>query len=159
MVYAFVNINKKTKLLKGINYALACMVFFVPFSALFILSLNIRSSAFARAANNGEPIISALAKHNKDNGKYPEKLSELTPKYLPDTPWTGLIGYPDFYYYKNVDWRKDADGNHPGYELGIQCGAAILDFDWFFYWPSEKYPDNIEGNGIERIGKWAYVHE
>ena len=36
---------------------------------------------------------------------------------------------------------------------------GIMDFDVFFYWPSETYPDAIYGGVVERIGDWAYVHE
>ncbi len=34
-----------------------------------------------------------------------------------------------------------------------------VEFKRFIYWPSETYPDRIQDNGVERIHKWAYVHE
>ena len=34
-------------------------------------------------------------------------------------------------------------------------GLVVLLVDW----PSESYPNRIQGNGVERIRNWAYVHE
>ena len=44
-------------------------------------------------------------------------------------------------------------------DLVEQVGKGNINFDRFIYWPSEQYPNRIQGNGVERIGKWAYVHE
>jgi hypothetical protein len=45
------------------------------------------------------------------------------------------------------------------WELRVPCSNGMLNWDVFFYWPSEDYPDHAYGGSIERIGKWAYVHE
>jgi len=45
------------------------------------------------------------------------------------------------------------------WELRVNCGLGFLNWDVFFYWPSEDYPKNIYGGTVERMGKWAYVHE
>lgn len=45
------------------------------------------------------------------------------------------------------------------WELRIDCGGMGLNWDVFFYWPSEHYPRYIYGGVTERIGRWAYVHE
>lgn len=45
------------------------------------------------------------------------------------------------------------------WELRVPCSLGLLNWDVFFYWPSEKYPDYVYGGGVERIGRWAYVHE
>jgi hypothetical protein len=34
-----------------------------------------------------------------------------------------------------------------------------LNWDVFFYWPTEDYPPRAYGGRVERIGRWAYVHE
>ena len=126
---------------------------------LYIMSGNIRTDAFAEAGRSGAPIISALSQYHAGNGEYPEKLSALVPDYLPEIPWTGLIGYPEFYYFKANREYKNVKDYPADYELGIHCGVALINFDTFFYWPSEKYPDRGRGGSIERIDNWAYVHE
>jgi hypothetical protein len=35
----------------------------------------------------------------------------------------------------------------------------MLNWDVFFYWPTQDYPKTIYGGSTERIGQWAYVHE
>lgn len=45
------------------------------------------------------------------------------------------------------------------WELRIPCSSGVLNWDIFLYRPNESYPDYIYGGYVERIGKWAYVHE
>lgn len=45
------------------------------------------------------------------------------------------------------------------WELRIPCSRGMGNWDVFFYWPTENYPTRKYGGGIERIGRWAYVHE
>jgi len=45
------------------------------------------------------------------------------------------------------------------WELRVPCSSGFLNWDVFFYWPNESYSDYIYGGIVERIGKWAYVHE
>jgi hypothetical protein len=45
------------------------------------------------------------------------------------------------------------------WELRVPCPIGLLNWDVFFYWPSETYPDYAYGGSVERIGGWAYVHE
>lgn len=154
LIKALINLRRRKRFLKALNYFFACAVFAAAFMVLFIISSRIRTRAFEAAGENGEPIIAAISGYYSDNGEYPEMLTELVPDYLLEVPWTGLIGYPEFYYFKPNDRNLVAD-----YELGIFCGEGILNWDRFFYWPSEQYPDVIYGGGVERIGRWAYVHE
>jgi hypothetical protein len=45
------------------------------------------------------------------------------------------------------------------WELRIECPNGLLNWDVFFYWPTQDYPKYIYGGGTERIGQWCYVHE
>ncbi len=45
------------------------------------------------------------------------------------------------------------------WELGIDCPNGMLNWDVFFYWPTQDYPQRIYGGTVERIGAWCYVHE
>jgi hypothetical protein len=37
--------------------------------------------------------------------------------------------------------------------------TAVLNWDTFIYFPNQRYPDVGYGGWIERIDRWAYVHE
>jgi hypothetical protein len=71
------------------------------------------------------------------------------PDHLPWVPGTGLPAYPKF------DYRRTGG---EAFELSVFCGDGF-DFDRFVYWSSETYPDAMYGGFVQRIGKWAYVHE
>jgi len=45
------------------------------------------------------------------------------------------------------------------WELRIKCSNGVVNWDVFFYWPTEEYPKQIYGGRTELIGRWAYVHE
>jgi len=45
------------------------------------------------------------------------------------------------------------------WELRVHCSIGFLNWDVFFYWPTQDYPDGIYGGAVERIADWAYVHE
>lgn len=47
---------------------------------------------------NAGPLISALGSFARDNGKPPETLAELVPKYLSQVPQTGYPPQPQFEY-------------------------------------------------------------
>ena len=121
-------------------------------------SEKIRHTAFERAAETGNDVLTAIDRFKNDDGAYPDNLERLVPKYLAQVPSTGLIGYPDFYYCKRGDpaCRIDSDAE---YELGIRCPSGGVNWDVFFFWPDQDYPVFVYGGGVERIGKWAYVHE
>lgn len=45
------------------------------------------------------------------------------------------------------------------WELRIDCSRGMLNWDVFFYWPTQRYPNHIYGGVVEGIADWAYVHE
>jgi len=52
--------------------------------------------------SNSTRLISAIEQYNIENGKYPDKLTNLTPKYIKEIPkvWIGIV-QKDFIYYNN----------------------------------------------------------
>jgi hypothetical protein len=153
---SLVHMKKDGELLRRASIALSCLCF-VSLWFLAMWSANaLRHRAFVRASQVGDRIVQALGRYRHDNGEYPESLKRLIPGYLDEVPYTEMIAYPDFSY------RKDRNGieNNPGsFELWISCPTGMLNFDSFIYWPSETYPDRLQGNGVERIRTWAYIHE
>lgn len=70
---------------------------------------------------------------------------------------TALLGEPDGSATPK-NYILKLEENSP-WELRIRCPLGGINWDVFFYWPSEDYPDEIYGGVVERIGDWAYVHE
>jgi hypothetical protein len=138
------------------SMALSCLCFM----GLWILAIwsagRLRHRAFVQASRVGDRIVHALVRYRNDKGEYPESLDRLIPAYLEEIPFTGMIAYPEFSYCKD---RNDNQPTPGSYDLRIWCPQAGINFDRFIYWPSETYPDQIQGKVAERIRKWAYVHE
>ena len=118
---------------------------------------ELRHAAFERAAETGNGVVAAIERFKHDNGDYPDDLGELVPKYLTQVPGTGLMGYQDYYYWKQGD-ATDRIKIDAAYKLEIDCPFG-LNFDVFFYWPNLGHPERIYGGVVEPIGNWAYVHE
>jgi hypothetical protein len=155
-IIGLVRRNRKGETARAISKSVAC----VSFVALWILAVgtsrSIRHRSFVAASSEGDRIVRALSQYRAKNGGYPERLDELIPGYIDAIPYTGMIGYPSFRY---IEGHNDLESKPGEYELRIDCTSGGINFDRFIYWPSEKYPDRIQGNGVERIRCWAYVHE
>ena len=142
----------------GVNIIVLCLLFALTITTTFMVpwvSWWIRRAAFARVAERGEVLIKAIEAYNDDKGKFPTSLDELVPEYLEQVPGTGLRGFPDYRYTSTVQYGS----YETPYQLMVHCSSGFLNFDSFFYWPSQDYPEAIYGGSTERIGKWAYVHE
>ena len=138
----------------GVSRWLACWCFCL----LFVVALRgykkVRSVAMMNAALTGSRISEALDRYRADHGAYPDEFDDLVPQYVDQIPFTGMVGYPQFYYKSGANIPGSG-----GYEIGINCPIAVLNWDKFFYWPSKAYPKSIYGGSVEPIGDWAYVHE
>jgi hypothetical protein len=138
----------------SIGAAALCLALLVWFSRYSAEAY--RSHRFMQAGLRGQPIISALAAYRRERGDYPEELQSLVPQYLSEIPSTGLLRYPEFEYRKGEKANHLAEGT---YKLRIFCPIFVLNFDEFIYQPAEDYPKRICGNRVERLGRWAYVHD
>lgn len=148
--------NKDGELVRRISMALSCLCF-IGLYLLAIRSANsLRHRTFVQASRVGDRLVQALAQYRDDKGEYPDSLDRIIPGYLEEIPYTGMIAYPGFFYRKD---RNDIQTNPGSYELRIDCTSGAINFDRFIYWPSETYPDRIQDNRVERLYKWAYVHE
>ncbi len=141
---------------RNTSRSLACVVFVVLWLVAWSSAASIRHRAFVRASLIGDHIVQALADYRRIHGQYPDTLDRIVPEHLDRIPYTGMIGYQVWRYTKD---RNDLDAKPDSYELRIDCPSGGLNFDRFIYWPSERYPRRIQGNGVEEIRSWAYVHE
>lgn len=158
LIAALVKFRNREGRFQNLSCFFACVVLCGLGISALRLSQHLRSAAFWRAGGTGNQVVAALNRFHGDKGKFPESLNELVPEYIPLVPSTGLLGYPEFYYHK-ADEENDWIRGNAEFELGIECTSGGINFDRFFYWPSEQYPDFIYGGSVERIANWAYVHE
>jgi hypothetical protein len=118
--------------------------------------------ACLKIVSQGQTIIDTINSYKNDNGKYPDTLNALIPKYINKIPETGIRGFPFFEYEllnpAEYKYQVPEMGNKQIYELRVKL-ERLFKWDRVFYWPVEKYPNSIYGGDIEKIGKWAYVDE
>ena len=144
------NTSKRIHSLKSVVLASLLLVILV-FSLKF--GNDFRMHAFAAMGERFSPLINAIKLYEKENGVPPRELKLLEPKYLAKVPTsTGLASYPEFHY----ETVKEADHS---WEISVPCSSGLLNWDVFFYWPSEKYPSTAYGGVVEPINNWAYVYE
>lgn len=67
---------------------------------------------------------------------------------MPQSVLQKLLGPPD-----GVRVLRDTP-----WELRINCPRGFMDREVFFYWPTERYPEQIYGGKTELVGRWLYVH-
>lgn len=114
--------------------------------------MTLRTKAFSELGKRFEPLILAIKSYEKENGSPPKQLVDLVPKYIAAVPTsTGMGAYSRYDY--NV-LKEDAP-----WELRVGCSMSPLNWDVFYYWPTEKYPELSDGGWNEPIGNWSYVHE
>lgn len=112
---------------------------------------RIRRTEFAALAERAQPLIEAIEQYERDHSRAPRSLPALVPDYVPAVPKTGHPRYPDFEYEPSpagVTWA-----------LIVPCSLGFGNWDEFFYWPTEDYPEHTGAGSIERVGRWAYLHE
>lgn len=120
----------------------------------FSYSWTIRRHGFEQLAESSQPLIDGIERFIADKGRPPVDLAELTPRYLPSVPTTGMPAYPEYRYSTDADrW----DGNP--WVVYVNCSSGGINFDMFVYFPRQNYPRRGYGGSLSRIGKWAYVHE
>ena len=112
-----------------------------------------RDVSMAGITRRSSQLIDAIEQYKADQGSYPASLTTLVPQYLAAILTTGVCGYPTFEYSAT---GKAFGLDTGGYHLYVNTPLGGLNWDIFFYWPSKNYP---EGNDIQRIGDWAYLHE
>ncbi|HEX8835275.1 MAG TPA: hypothetical protein VF719_13790 [Abditibacteriaceae bacterium] len=113
-----------------------------------------RKPGLIRATQRAQPLIAAIEAYRTKNGQYPPQLEALTPEFITAIPSTGMVGYPIFRYHKS-----DKEDLFRTYEIFINTTQGMFSFDRFVFWPEGNYPPQMYGGRVERIRKWAYVHE
>lgn len=103
------------------------------------------------------PLIAAIRRYENENGKPPEELSALVPKYLDTPPYPGDLAKDGWRYEAG---RRPDDGGWTLWVRSHKHRTGLYGFsDAFVYHPSGKYEMYDYGGVLERISDWAYYHE
>ncbi len=124
---------------------------------LFIPALlganGLRTFGFYLAARRAAPLISAIENYIRDTGTPPETLPQLVPRYLPSLP----ARLPALELVTGQEARERYEGND--WVLSSDVPTGLINWDQFMYFPNQRYPETGYGGWIQRIERWAYVHE
>lgn len=135
----------------AIFFANVCMSAIIAFLPGLIVAHNLRMFEFRLLSERAKPLIAAIHRYEKEFGHPPEDLEDLVPKFFRKVPRTGIYANPE-YHFRRLEGEEDA------WELAVSCSGGPLNWDEFFYRPSEKYGERA-GGGVEPMGTWAYFHE
>lgn len=141
---------------RGLTVACVCAAFVVGTVGGIKMALPIERQGWLRVIARADPLVAAIHSHERRLGTAPEQLEELVPTELAALPTTGLGSSPEFHYRK-ADGTNRVFGDR--WAIRVRPPQVALGFDTLFYVPSETYPERGFGGVIERIDRWAYVHE
>ena len=83
-------LNARSKLTKLptalLTYTLTFVIFIIPIG---MSTKSTRHEAYKETVAKLQPLIGAIEKYQKDNGRYPASLKALVPKYLAELPLLG----------------------------------------------------------------------
>ncbi len=135
---------------------LVCLVY-VPLGIVSVAaSHSIRSEAFHRLALRSGPLVAAIHDYTAAKGSPPESLEQLTPEFLPEIPKTGMRAYPGYRYLSGPEAARFEENP---WVLFVDCTSGGINFDRFYYFPLQNYPEHGYGGGFQRMHDWAYLHE
>ena len=105
-------------------------LFYLPLSEEEMSQIQRQHDEIAR---RGQMIVAAIEEFHDQNGQYPQRLSELVPRYLPALPKVDdLIKYPDAtwtYGSANEGFTLEHDGNLPHCAI-IYPGTVVGEPHW-----------------------------
>jgi hypothetical protein len=133
----------------------ACILFCVVIIGAARIGGRLRIKAFGALAQRSMVLVDAIRAYERKYGRPPGDLHELIPEFLAAVPTTGMHAYPQYEY------LVPADGERSGnpWVLSVSTPSGFLNFDRFVYYPLQNYPQDVDGNPLERVSEWAYLHE
>ncbi|MBD3245596.1 MAG: hypothetical protein GF333_01115 [Candidatus Omnitrophica bacterium] len=135
---------------------LLASILFVGITLAVRAAVDVRARRFRALAERSEPLVEAIRQYTADKGEPPDNLEALVPQYIEKIPGTDMGAYPE-YRYERADSSRQWHGNP--WVLYVETPLGILNWDIFLYYPEQNYPEYAFGGSIERMRKWAYIHE
>lgn len=152
-VVLFIFLVKRNHLILKLTAFMLLTIFFVTVG--IVSGYRIRDHNLSRMPARLNALIDAIESYHNEKGEYPAALEELSPNYIKALPGTGMIGYGDLQYRLSTKSTP-----YKSYELYIFCGLyAFGDTEAFIYWPEDNYPTCLWDGLVEKMDKWAYVHD
>jgi len=106
----------------------------------------------------GDLIVEAIGAYVRDHARLPGVLEHLVPRYLKEVPKPALGEAFEYHGGSDTRWFQAKDDAQ--FEIVVSCPNGFINFDMLFYWSTEDYPKEIgSDNRVERIQRWAYMHE
>lgn len=136
---------------RALGIAAPCLGLVLGGAFGMIAGQELRIVAFELAAARSAPLIAAIKAYEQQHGVPPQSLSELIPTHLPELP----ARLPPLKLVSNATAMSVYEGNK--WALTADVSGGILNWDSFVYLPNQDYA--AVGEGVERVGDWAYVHE
>jgi hypothetical protein len=96
---------------------------------------------------NAKPVIAAIRAYEKQHGKPPLELDDLSPSF----PWPGALA--------RYGWEYSA--YNKGWSLTVtlstdDIGIGIFRRNRFVYYSDGQYPHDGDMGRLERVGEWGY---
>ncbi len=129
----------------GMVTGCALVLAFVPCA---IVGQRLRMRGFLRAGERAAPLVAAIDSYIADQGRPPESLEELVPRWLRALPER----------LPPLQLVTDTDRNGNRWLLVASVPSGILNFDEFVYLPNQDYSRGW-GGSFQRLGRWGYLHE
>ncbi len=155
-VLPFLLLVKRTRR-RATVFLAAALSLSVGFLSLAGKPAQVRTEAFRRLADRAVPLVEAIGRYEREHKKAPASLADLVPRYLPSIPTTQMGVYPKFEYRSGPEIGDRWHGNP--WVIYVETSRGFCNWDMFIYFPRQNYPEHGYGGTIEKIGRWAYVHE
>jgi hypothetical protein len=113
-----------------------------------------RLRSIEHVPSRASALVQAIEAFERDQGRAPDRLEELVPRYLDAIPPTGLGGHPRWFYNRAPYSSHPSDaeyGDNP-WLLKLFVGSRFVGSCQVLYFPDRRYPA-----GATRIGEWAYI--
>ncbi len=151
----------KDKPQRRVRIIMSAIAIIIGCGSGLLIKQHVREKCLHDLIARSQPLIAAITKYEADNGRPPEELEALVPKYLsavPDTQWGSGQEY-EFEQWETKNSEKKRPAPDVKWELKVACPLQPSNWDCIFYWPTKKYPKEIYSGDTELIEDWAYVHE
>ena len=135
----------RAQALAAVESGLLLLVLFLP---CLWLGGAARMLAFELAGERAAPLIDAIERHVNETGRVPLRLQDLVPRWLDRLP----ARLPPLKIEAGTEF-----GNPWILAASVPCG--VFNWDQFFYFPNQDYPERGFGGSWQRLGRWAYLHE
>ena len=127
----------------------AALGLFAGICFALVMSATWYTTAIELATHRAQPLVEAIERYERENGRPPPALNVLVPQYLDRIPRR----IPPFELAVTLDYPPN-EWILKSNEVGLVQGL-----DELFYLPHGNYEDFAWSGSIQRLGAWAYLRD